>query len=511
MKRKLIRKRKLRSLLALMLILSMMLGMVQTVQAADYQPNRKGSITITLKDQGTELKDVELLLYKVGSLGGGNYINFTLVPALAATGLDLNNLTTAEAAIAAANTLAGAVGNSGITPLFAKTDSKGVAAFPDLEQGMYLMVQSGTHAYGIVSPLLVAIPYMEDGVNWIYDVSASPKASLTPQEDGRIEVTKRVSWLNEDADMVDINVTDATYYVGLFYDEQGNIPYSTDYVKPIRITGASRGTAVFEGLPAGTYYVLETDASGKVVPLEVEQRDSDGNRWICIVGNGEETETNRVVLDMPGTSAGSVVLNNVYIDLPDDYMINARIFITKKVIKDGSQATVNDTFHAGIFRVESNGDEEWIETVTLKQNGTVEVEVPLGGEDGRGDITYVVRETDKDGDPIDKDTFAYEVTGEKEVTLTEDNTEGRVEITNTAKSATPTPTPTPTPTTRPTTPTSSGTTSTVRTSNTTSSSSGKASVKTGDETPIELWIGLLGIAALAIVGAGAFKRKKRSK
>lgn len=32
-------------------------------------------------------------------------------------------------------------------------------------------------------------------------------------------------------------------------------------------------------------------------------------------------------------------------------------------------------------------------------------------------------------------------------------------------------------------------------------------VKTGDETPVELWIGLLGIAALAIVGAGAIKRK----
>lgn len=509
MKRKFLRKRKSRSLLVLMLILSMMLGMVQTVQAADYQPNRKGSITITLKDQGTELQNVELLLYKVGSLGGGNYINFTLVPALAATGLDLNNLTTAESAIAAANTLAGAVGNSGITPLFAKTDSKGVAAFPNLEQGMYLMVQSGTHAYGIVSPLLVAIPYMEDGVNWIYDVSASPKASLNPQEDGRIEVTKRVSWLNEDADMVDVNVADRTYYVGLFYDQTGTIPYSKDYVKPIRITGASRGTAVYEGLPEGTYYVLETNAEGVPVPLNEQQTDSEGNKWTCIVGTGEDTDTNRVALDMPETTSGSVVLNNVYTDLRDDFSINAHISISKKVIKNGSQATVNDTFYAGIFRVESNGDEEWIETVTLKQNGTVEVEVPLGGEDGRGDITYVVRETDKDGDPIDKDTFAYEVTGEKEVTLTEDNTEGRVEITNTAKSATPTATPTPT--TRPTTPTSSGTTSTVRTSNTTSSSSGKASVKTGDETPIELWIGLLGIAALAIVGAGAFKRKKRPK
>lgn len=507
MNQKMIGKRKSKSFLVLMLILSMILGMMQTVQAEAYDPDRKGSLTINLKDQGTELLDVELLLYRVGTLTGMNNVNFALVPELEATGVDLNNLATAEDAIAAADILTEAVNQAGINPFLARTDSQGVAVFSNLEQGVYLMVQPGPHSYGVISPLLVAVPYTEDGADWNYDVAASPKASIVPADDGRIEVTKRVSWMNENMEIVDVNVADGTYYVGLFYDEAGDIPYSKDFVKPIRIVGASSGTAVYEGLPAGTYYVLETDAEGTPIPLNMPVFDNNGKEFTCIVGTGEETDTNQVELALPESSTGSVVLNNVYTELPDDYYLNATISITKLVMKEGAQTTADDTFYAGIFRVEDNGDEEWIETVELKQNDTVEVEVPLGGEDGRGDITYMVRETDEDGQPVDKDTFKYEVSGEKQVKFSEDNTEESVNITNTVISGTPSPSPTASPTPQPTTWPTTRPTAVTRTVST----SAKDDVKTGDETPVGLWIGILGAAAVMILGAGVIKRKKSKK
>ena len=43
-------------------------------------------------------------------------------------------------------------------------------SFTDLPQGLYLVEEVDGASYGTFSPFLVAIPYMEDGQNWIYDV-----------------------------------------------------------------------------------------------------------------------------------------------------------------------------------------------------------------------------------------------------------------------------------------------------------------------------------------------------
>ena len=64
----------------------------------------------------------------------------------------------------------------------------------------------------------------------------------------------------------------------------------------------------------------------------------------------------------------------------------------------------------------------------LLQNDTITVDVPLGGEDGSEPVTYYVMETDETGTPIDKDVFAYEVSGEGTVSLDKDNLEGAITI-----------------------------------------------------------------------------------
>ena len=102
---------------------------------------------------------------------------------------------------------------------------------------------------------------------------------------------------------------------------------------------------------------------------------------------------------------------------------------------DGVKKTVDDKFYANVF--DDSG--KAVSTVELKQNDKVTVTVPFS-EDIKATVTYAVKETDKDGNVLDKDSFAYVVSGEGSVKLNEsDQYHGSIEITNTKKDAAVTP------------------------------------------------------------------------
>ena len=120
---------------------------------------------------------------------------------------------------------------------------------------------------------------------------------------------------------------------------------------------------------------------------------------------------------------------------------------------------------------------------------------------------------DRDGNPVDDDTFKYTVTGQGEVTLNNDNRYTVTkEITNSLSSE-PTPIPTVTPGTnhggndRITPIPNNGTAGGTAPNDT--SGTARRSVKTGDDTPIGVWVGIL--AAAIIVGGGAAYGVKRKK
>lgn len=110
------------------------------------------------------------------------------------TGVDVNDITTSDKNLNSAKKLTTVIDNSGISAVTKKTDSNGKVSFTDLAQGMYLVEEKDSASYGMFSPFLVAIPYMEDGQNWIYDVETYTKGVSNQQ--GSLEVTKALVYMD---------------------------------------------------------------------------------------------------------------------------------------------------------------------------------------------------------------------------------------------------------------------------------------------------------------------------
>lgn len=300
----------------------------------------------------------------------------------------------------------------------------------------------------------------------------------TPEEDtGAITVTKYLQ-LDGLISGLEMGAKEAVFYTALFTDPEGTRRYSE--VKELHIKDGNSTSVTFEGLPEGTYYVFETQADGTVIPYEQLTKDSAGNQFYCT-----GTDTTAIEIS-PQQKEKSAELYNWYLDLPDGYYLSGKLEITKNVIKAGKTITAEDTFYAGIF--DESG--ELVSVVELVQNDTVSVEVKLGGEKNTEPITYTVKETDAQGNPVD-DSFPYEVTVSGDGTISKEKTTAKVEITNTVKedpqpTVSPEPTDTPEPTVTP------GTTS---------------DVKTGDDTQTQPFVFLLVVSGCVLLYVGRKKQK----
>ena len=242
---------------------------------------------------------------------------------------------------------------------------------------------------------------------------------------GQITVTKKVTYANG-GDFIDLIAQDDTFYVNLFTDAAGKYPYKGALPQAIHLVNASAGSVTFSDLAQGTYYVYETDANGNVINLD-QQSMHNGSQFMCTVDGGSNT----VKLDLKaGPKEGAVNLENVFFDIPTGYSYKGEININKQVLKGTTQTTTDDTFYAGVFTKGDDGVYNLFTVVTLVQNDTVTVEVPLGGEDGTEPINYYILETDADGNILDLDVFEYEVTGEGTVALSKENLTGDINLVN---------------------------------------------------------------------------------
>lgn len=537
------RKNFLSSFLAILVMAVMLTGsMAQEVLADDYVVGKTGNINLTIQETGEDgtvkpIPNVKMTLYKVGSVTFDGNVHFVADNALQFTEIDFENLKTADEWYKTAETLSAAVKRADFNGSEMQSDAEGKIVYSNVAEGVYLIVQSNPDDPDVsVSPMVLTVPFAEESTGWTYDVQAYPKAvTHEGDKETQIQVTKQLFYIDDAFNIIAMNADDATYKMGLFLDKEGTIPFRSDYMKDIRLVNAHSGTAVWSNVPDGTYYVFELDENGSPMVINDLIEIEEGKSFYYNVTDAGENESNEAVISQSNSTESVSYVNNYYNYIPDGFSLRGFISINKKVLVDGVEDTVDDTFYASVFKAESDGSLLLVETAELKQNGTVTLEVSFDSGEEPESVEYTVMETDKEGNPIDKDLFPYEVSGEGDIILNKsERYTNSIDITNSMETEpdpdpteTPTPTPTkgaeltvtppeqtvtPTPSDKPNTPDSS-TPNIPNTSNTSgndSGTTGRTSVKTGDDTPIGTWVGILA-ATIVVAGVAGFAVKRKKK
>ena len=175
-------------LLGLVLTLAAPAGAFASENSEMPDLSRSGSISVTFKNpkNGKPVGGENIFaLYKVADVVVDNGFHFVYRDKFAEADDSLSEDADLSAELAAK--LAKLADSRGISPLVssAKPDGSGVVSFDGLEVGLYLVVQTGTgkgdEAYTI-DPFLVTIPLKGSDGALIYDVDATPKVGIKPNE-----------------------------------------------------------------------------------------------------------------------------------------------------------------------------------------------------------------------------------------------------------------------------------------------------------------------------------------
>lgn len=267
---------------------------------------------------------------------------------------------------------------------------------------------------------------------------------------------------------------DYTFYVALFADEACTQRVSN--VKPLNVSGSYTASTVFTKLQYGTYYVAETDEEGNAI------------------SEGEFIEANQVidgkaVLTPTEATAKSTILNHVK-GFDKQYYYDGKITVDKRVLINGVEGNVNDTFYFALF-VDP-------ELTTMADAGVKSLR--LNGQ-SRGTVTfsdlpygeYYLAETDEDGYPVDDD-FAYTVTISSYCKIDADTKEVLRTVTNSKSQNS----------------SSSSSSESITSAEGGKYTTGTKPVKTGDNTPFMMYLLIFGASAIVLLGVYGKKRKKKN-
>ena len=328
----------------------------------------------------------------------------------------------------------------------------------------------------------------KDGVLLVQDKLATGQS---------IAVTKKLTTITGD-----LRAMDQTFYVALYSDEACTQRVSD--VKAIEFKNASSSTVVFnENIEVNKdYYIAECSQDGTAQSMGAL---ADGTMYEAKFNNGNKA----TVKEANGTT--TVYFDNVFSSIPDGYYKQGKLTITKKLIgADGNAKKSDNVFYAGIF-----DDADYTQLSTQVSQNIVKLDLAGGSEvsqvikiglDVNKTVTLYVTETDSNGKPVAGTSgFAYKVSVDgSTVTIDEANENASVTITNTEN-----PTTTKTTKTTKTTTEESGNESGSSASSHSMSSSTKAP-KTGDDTPIAMYVIIL-IAAAALIVFGFEKRRRSNR
>lgn len=164
--------KRILSLICALMLLSL-LALSASAEVVD--TTKRGSISVQMKHNGKAVPGGELTIYRVAEINGAAYWYLPDYASCKESLSDLHSsrLPAALAALVKAKELEGTVG---------QIDQNGSVKFPDLETGLYLIMQTkAAEGFNAVNPFVVTLPGVKNGY-YIYDVDASPKVELEPEE-----------------------------------------------------------------------------------------------------------------------------------------------------------------------------------------------------------------------------------------------------------------------------------------------------------------------------------------
>ena len=322
----------------------------------------------------------------------------------------------------------------------------------------------------------------------------SVKDTMIRSKKAAVEVTKTLTH-NELA----LGAVDQTFYVALYGDEACTVRLSD--VKAIEFKNASSATVKFTDLEIGRqYYVSECTEDG--TPQETGTL-ADGTAYIATFINGNSV----TVTEDDGTE--TVYFDNEFMKLPDGFYFEGKLTVTKELLDaEGNAKNSDKTFYAGIF---DDKDYKNLSSRIIGDN-VLELDMNGGSESSvtarvkiqeNEDCVLYVTETDADGNPVEgAKGFAYNVSykGNTTVTLNESNLKATVRIINKEK---------PKDKDKDKDKEEENKKTTTTTTNTTTNTTTSRSVKTGDNTPIALYLIILITAAGAVVLVFVYRKKRR--
>ncbi|MBQ6877039.1 MAG: hypothetical protein IJO22_01385 [Oscillospiraceae bacterium] len=142
-------------------------------------PDKKGSITIKMEYRDKAVPGGTLTIYKVADVAekDGDYF-YTYTEDFKDCSVPLSEIGSSELA----NALARIAIEKRLAGRTERINHLGEVKFDNLEIGLYLVIQKESAlGFNNVNPFLVSVPAYEDG-KYIYDVNASPKVELEPDE-----------------------------------------------------------------------------------------------------------------------------------------------------------------------------------------------------------------------------------------------------------------------------------------------------------------------------------------
>ena len=321
------------------------------------------------------------------------------------------------------------------------------------------------------------------------EVNIDPKhtkaeVTITNKEksyEGRLTVTKKL--VTEDGRAKD---SDETFYAGIFDD--ADFTQLSDKVEEniltLALNGASEVTAQTK---------VKVDSADSVTTLYVTEVDVDGNPVKEMAGFKYGVSVDKEEVEIAAGREASVIITNV--ELPHNPYQHGELTVTKKLLgADGKPKNSNGVFYAGIFddpEYTTLSDKVEYNVLELDLNGNAEASAMTKVDIAKKDstVTLYVTEVDEEGNPIAGAAgFKYEVSVDQtKVDLTAERSKAVVVITNKEVPETESETQ---PTTKPT-----------------------KGVKTGDDTPIGGYAGLMAIAfaAFALLVVSEQKRRKSGR